>query len=136
MNTPQPIDERQFIKLLQKHTKQLANMLRPHFAPWSLFQPPSTNVNATGNRAVALTANAPVVDTIDIPMTAGVAKWTFARQFSSPPIVHAIALKAYPGGAPQEIFIKVAPTTQGVVFQSSANDDVRVLHMTATLTPS
>lgn len=138
-NTARTIDDLQVIGILQRNIKQVANMLRQHFPPWSLFQAPGVaSPNTTGNRAVALTGNAPAHDSIDLAMTNGSVTWTFSREFSTPPICTATAIGPYPGGAVQEIFIAKhgTPTTKSVVFQSSAGDDVRVLHMTATVTPT
>ena len=122
--------------------QQLANRLRPYFAPASVLPPPGIPRGSTGNRNVSLTSGqspnySPTESTIvrlgSPNSTAARVTYNFKNKYKNPPVISHIVVGAYSGSSatPPEITLlgMIPRANNGVTIQSSAPDDTRFVHI-------
>lgn len=116
----------------------IAALLRPHFAPASLFQPPGSTLENRGNRQTAITTsnNNPPVDQTNMFLSNGVGLWNFATKFNVAPIIQVTAIGPPITQAHATLFLSAPPTPNAVLVRSTDNTDGREIHITAQGNPN
>ena len=108
---------------------QLAQLLKPAFAPASLVQPPLAS-GATNKSTV------PAGQQTTVTLIGGLATWTFPYPFNAAPVITITPVGAPVAGTSQVYIVAGFPTAKQVQIKSTSNTDARVIHLTASGNPN